>query len=129
LKHAEGALRISLLTPEAKAKLNGDGAKAQGDSHGHWEGRVFSTFYACPACKRNLAELEPRTFSFNSPHGACRTCDGFGVVEGFDPELVLPDLSLSLGGGAVAPWPAAAGPSKDEQQKLPGLFLNKAKLA
>ena len=69
LKHGEGALRISMLTPEAKAKLNGDdnGSKSNGDANGHWEERVFSTFYACPDCKRNLAEVEPRTFSFQQP--------------------------------------------------------------
>ena len=137
LKHGEGALRISILTPEAKARLNGtnagssngSGSNGNGDGNGHWEERVFSTFYACPDCKRNLAEVEPRTFSFNSPYGACRTCDGLATREGFDAELVLPDLLLSLATGAIAPWRGSAGPTKEEQQKLLGGFLAKAKIS
>jgi excinuclease ABC subunit A len=133
LKHGEGALRISILTPEAKARqngTNGDGnGNGNGDGNGHWEERVFSTFYACPDCKRNLAEVEPRTFSFNSPYGACRTCDGLATREGFDAELVLPDLSLSLDTGAIAPWRGASGPNKEDQQKLLGGFLAKAKVS
>jgi excinuclease ABC subunit A len=142
LKHGEGALRISVLTPEAKAKLNGANGNGQpinghangnghtnGNGHEHWEERVFSTFYACPDCKRNLAEVEPRTFSFNSPYGACRTCDGLGIVEGFDSDLVLPDLTLSLAQGAIAPWRGATGPSQEQQDKWLGVFLSKAKLS
>jgi excinuclease ABC subunit A len=51
-----------------------------------------------------VAEIEPRTFSFNSPYGACPLCEGLGVKHGFDPELVLPDPTLTLATGAVAPW-------------------------
>ena len=69
---------------------------------GAWRERLFSTEYACPRCKISYEELQPRTFSFNSPYGACPRCEGLGVNEEFDPELVLPDKSLSLSGGAVA---------------------------
>ena len=132
LKHGEGALRISILTPAAKARLNGsngNGTQPNGDANGHWEERVFSTFYACPDCKRNLAEIEPRTFSFNSPYGACRTCDGLASREGFDPDLVLPDPTLSLSAGAIAAWRGVAGPTKEQQEKMFGGFLAKAKLS
>lgn len=124
LKHGEGALRIAVLTPEAKARLNGEIA----NGNGHWDERVFSTFYACPDCKRNLEEVEPRTFSFNSPYGACRKCDGLGVIEGFDADLVVPDLSVSLEAGAIAPWRGATGASKEKQEKPIASFVAKAKL-
>jgi len=120
LKHGEGALRISYLTPSAKDKANGNS--------GGWQERVFSTLYACPDCKRNLAEVEPRTFSFNSPYGACRSCDGLAAREGFDPELVLPDLSLSLGEGALAPWRGAATTARSQQKQLVADFLAQAKV-
>ena len=131
LKHGEGALRISYLTPEAKAHLNGDRANGNGSADQNsqgWEERVFSTLYACPDCKRNLVEVEPRTFSFNSPYGACRTCDGLASREGFDPELVLPDLSLSLSGGAIAPWRGEAGIRTKRHQELIAAFLTKFKV-
>lgn len=119
LKHGEGALRITYLTPEAK-EANGNGAG--------WQERVFSTQYACPDCKRSLAEVEPRTFSFNSPYGACRSCDGLAAREGFDPELILPDLSLSLSEGAVAPWRGATTAARTKQKKLLSDFLTSVKL-
>lgn len=125
LKHGEGALRISYLTPEAKAQLNGNGVNGNGQG---WEERVFSTLYACPDCKRNLAEVEPRTFSFNSPYGACPTCDGLASREGFDPDLVLPDLTLSLADGAIAPWRGVTGARKKRHQELVASFLAKAKV-
>jgi excinuclease ABC subunit A len=133
LKHGDGALRISVLTPEAKARLNGNsenanGAATNGNGNGHWEERVFSTFYACPDCKRNLDEVEPRTFSFNSPYGACHRCDGLGIVDGFDADLVIPDLAATLSTGAIAPWRGTAVAGKDQQEKAIDTFLQKAKL-
>ncbi len=71
---------------------------------GEWRDRVFSTLYACPNCKISYEELEPRTFSFNSPYGACPACEGLGSREEFDPELILGDENLSLADGLVAPW-------------------------
>ena len=120
LKHGEGALRISYLTPEAKEQANA-GANVNGG--GGWQERVFSTQYACPDCKRNLAEVEPRTFSFNSPYGACRSCEGLAAREGFDPELVLPDLSPSLSDGALAPWRGATKTARTKQKSLVADFL------
>ncbi|GAC1467878.1 MAG: excinuclease ABC subunit UvrA [Isosphaeraceae bacterium] len=75
---------------------------AQTDST--WVDEPLSLILACPACGIGLEEIEPRTFSFNSPHGACPECDGLGSVPFFDPDLILPDRSLSLEEGAVQPW-------------------------
>ena len=122
LKHGEGALRITYLTPEAKA-LQNNSANSDSTPENGWQERVFSTLYACPDCKRNLAEVEPRTFSFNSPYGACRSCDGLGAHSGFDPELVLPDESLSLEQGAIAPWRSASSAARKKQQALLADFL------
>ena len=62
--------------------------------------RVFSSRFACPVSGFSIEEIEPRLFSFNSPHGACPACDGLGVESFFDPELVVPDERLSLADGA-----------------------------
>jgi len=66
--------------------------------------RSFSQHLACLYCNLSFDELEPRSFSFNSPYGACPTCTGLGVRKEVDPELVIPDPALSLLDGAIAPW-------------------------
>ncbi|MFN8521813.1 MAG: excinuclease ABC subunit UvrA [Chloroflexota bacterium] len=68
------------------------------------EEHVYSEQFACVHCNLSLGEIEPRTFSFNSPHGACPTCTGLGHRLEVDPELVLPNKRLSIAEGAVAPW-------------------------
>ena len=65
---------------------------------------VFSTRFACSQCGYSMAELEPRAFSFNSPHGACSNCDGLGVAQYFDENLIVTNPSVSLAGGAVRGW-------------------------
>jgi excinuclease ABC subunit A len=65
---------------------------------------VFSAKFACPVSGFTISEIEPRLFSFNSPHGACPTCDGLGTKLFFDPEMIVPDERKSLRQGAVAPW-------------------------
>jgi len=65
---------------------------------------LFSSKFACPICSYSLSELEPRLFSFNSPVGACPSCDGLGHVTAFDPERVVAFPSLSLASGAVKGW-------------------------
>ncbi len=66
--------------------------------------RLFSERFACPVCGISLPEIEPRTFSFNSPHGACPTCTGLGSQMEFDPDLIVPDRTKSLADGAIKPW-------------------------
>ncbi len=69
---------------------------------------TFSERFACPEHGPSLVELEPRIFSFNSPHGACERCTGLGSQMEIDPELVVPDASLSIEEGALAPWAGSA---------------------
>jgi excinuclease ABC subunit A len=66
--------------------------------------RVFSQSNACSHCGITIGDLEPRTFSFNSPFGACKTCHGLGVKMEFDPDLLIPDKSKSILDGAIIPW-------------------------
>ncbi len=65
---------------------------------------LFSERYACSHCGYSLSELEPRIFSFNNPKGACPGCDGLGVIQHFDPQLVIHNDSISLAGGAIRGW-------------------------
>ncbi|NML42326.1 excinuclease ABC subunit UvrA [Ramlibacter sp. G-1-2-2] len=65
---------------------------------------LFNAKFACPICHYSLAELEPRLFSFNSPVGACPSCDGIGTMEFFDPQRVVAFPELSLAGGAIKGW-------------------------
>ncbi len=75
---------------------------------------VFSSRFACPVSGFTIEEIEPRLFSFNSPHGACPACDGLGIEQFFDPGLVIPDERVSLAAGAVAPWSGAQSPYYDQ---------------
>ncbi len=111
LKHGEGVVQVVYQTREEKEQQDGstsngslNGAAAAYNLENGWHERLFNTRYACPKCKTGVAEVEARTFSFNSPYGACPTCDGMGEIEGFDPELVLPNHKQSITGGAIAPW-------------------------
>src|SRR5690242_4066578 len=69
---------------------------------------TFSERFACPEHGPSLVELEPRIFSFNSPHGACERCTGLGSQMEIDPELLVPDPSLSISEGALAPWASSS---------------------
>jgi len=75
---------------------------------------VFSSRFACPESGFTIEEIEPRLFSFNSPHGACPACDGLGVESFFDAHLVVPDERVTLAGGAIAPWNGAQSPYYDQ---------------
>jgi excinuclease ABC subunit A len=96
LKLAEGILLVLLQDPDADKTNGGDG---------HWDEVIYSEKFACPehpeAC---LEELSPRLFSFNNPYGACRSCDGLGTILEFDPDLIVPDKSVSLENGAIDAW-------------------------
>jgi len=85
------------------------------------ERTIFSAKFACPVSGFTIEEIEPRLFSFNSPHGACPTCDGLGSKMYFDAALVVPDSGISLRDGAVMPWSRAATPSPYYLQTLEGL--------
>ena len=65
---------------------------------------AFSSQFACPLCGYSIADLEPRLFSFNNPAGACQECDGLGVKQYFDPDLVVTDSAASLAEGAIRGW-------------------------
>jgi len=65
---------------------------------------LFSDSYACPVCGYSIQELEPRTFSFNNPAGACETCEGLGVEQFFSPHLVIKNSKLSIAEGAIRGW-------------------------
>ncbi|MBX6746802.1 MAG: excinuclease ABC subunit A, partial [Acetobacteraceae bacterium] len=78
------------------------------------ERTVFSAKFACPVSGFTIEEIEPRLFSFNSPQGACPTCDGLGTQTFFDPMLVVPDDMRSLAEGAIAPWAGASSPYYDQ---------------
>jgi excinuclease ABC subunit A len=68
------------------------------------ESMLFSEKFACPDHGVSLPELQPRIFSFNAPHGACPRCTGLGAQQEIDPDLIVPDPSLSIGEGALVPW-------------------------
>ncbi len=76
--------------------------------------QTYSERFACPVHGPSLIELEPRVFSFNSPHGACPRCTGLGSQMEIDPDLVVPDPSLSIGEGAIAPWAVSASDYYDQ---------------
>jgi excinuclease ABC subunit A len=91
LKLADGAMTVLIQSPEA--------------SKGTWREQIYSERFACADHpEASLEELSPRLFSFNSPHGACPSCDGLGTILEFDPDLIVPDKSLSLENGAVTAW-------------------------
>lgn len=95
LKLADGLVIISSQSPDPRSSTR----------EPSWSDTLFSENYACtvhPEC--SLEDLEPRLFSFNSPYGACPTCAGLGTVFEFDPDLVVPDASLSVADGAIAAW-------------------------
>jgi excinuclease ABC subunit A len=112
LKLAEGLVIVSVNDESTGVKASGavpvmavsQATTLKGKATG-WTDTLYSEKYACPYHpESSLEELEPRLFSFNSPHGACPTCGGLGTVMEFDPDLVVPDQTLSLTNGAVDAW-------------------------
>ncbi|MEX2253528.1 MAG: excinuclease ABC subunit UvrA, partial [Thermoleophilaceae bacterium] len=90
---AEGMVEIELVADDESAEP---------------DVRTYSERFACLHCGTSMPELEPRMFSFNSPHGACERCTGLGSQMEIDPELIVPDPSLSLNDGAILPWSTSA---------------------
>jgi excinuclease ABC subunit A len=124
---AEGIVEIELLPADSSASRPGsagsdetragDGRVAEGPGaqvlKGPSAGKrgevlVFSEKFACLNCGTSMPELEPRIFSFNSPHGCCPRCHGLGFQRVIDPELIVPDPTLSISEGALEPWTKAA---------------------
>ncbi|WP_233216582.1 excinuclease ABC subunit UvrA [Blastopirellula marina] len=100
------------------------------DEHpkGTWVDQIFNTELACVECNLSFIDIEPRTFSFNSPYGTCPKCEGLGICEEFDPDLVVPDKELSLDDGAIAPWRGLAPAAVNKLAKGLDTFLAKHKL-
>ena len=97
IKMSGGAVTVCWLTPDkSNAETKSDPSL--------WDEKLYSTRYACSTCDINYAEVEPRSFSFNSPLGACESCNGLGFAIHFDPAQVVPDRSKSLHDRAVSIW-------------------------
>ncbi len=108
LKLADGIVLVLVAEP-SKDKQNGGEGKAPGlrapGGKDNWEEVIYSEKFACSKHPQaSLEELSPRLFSFNSPYGACKSCDGLGTILEFDPDLIVPDKSVSLENGAIDAW-------------------------
>ncbi len=100
LKLAGGVLLVLVQEPDMKLKTQNSKLKIPAD--GQWTEVIYSEKFACPQHPQaSLEELSPRLFSFNSPYGACAACDGLGTILEFDPDLIVPDKTVSLESGAV----------------------------
>jgi len=118
LKLADG-LAIAEYVDKPLSKSETEGAnKSKNDTH---ERIVFSQRFACPVSGFTIDEIEPRLFSFNAPAGACPVCDGLGSELRFEPDLVVPDSTLSLEKGAVYPWAKTGVSSPYYEQTLESL--------
>ncbi|WP_288900630.1 excinuclease ABC subunit UvrA [uncultured Sneathiella sp.] len=85
------------------------------------ERTMFSSKFACPVSGFTIEEIEPRIFSFNNPYGACTACGGLGTEMFFDPDQIVPDVTLSLREGAIAPWSRSQTPAPYYMQTLEAL--------
>ncbi len=110
---ADGLVEIELVDSPNRANA-GEGKTGKAGKPAKPEILTFSERFACPVHGPSLVELEPRIFSFNAPHGACPRCTGLGSQMEIDPELVVPDPTLSIGEGAIAPWAASASHYYDQ---------------
>ncbi len=115
LRLAEGVVQIEVVSLGDKSGEPGEAAKADAAVESG-EVLTFSQHLARPSDGKSFEELAPRNFSFNSPYGACPHCDGLGTRFEVDPDLVVPDPTLSLAEGAVAPW--ASGHSQYYERLL-----------
>jgi excinuclease ABC subunit A len=110
LKLADGVVLLLLQEPEASKdqgqETTDDGRQKKGERpNTEWQEVIYSEKFACPEHPQaSLEELSPRLFSFNSPYGACTSCDGLGRILEFDPDLIVPDKSVSLEHGAIEAW-------------------------
>ncbi len=89
---------------ETALKLGEGLCVATREADGEWVDTIFSERFACPGCGVSFGELAPRLFSFNSPYGACPSCDGLGTRMELDLDLIIPDKTLTLRDGAIEAW-------------------------
>ncbi|HSJ90876.1 MAG TPA: excinuclease ABC subunit UvrA [Ilumatobacter sp.] len=101
------SLETALRLADGVAEVEIVNREGEHDEVAQPETLTFSQHLACPVCGTSYEEPAPRNFSFNSPYGACETCDGLGTTFEVDPELVVPDPDASLNDGAIAPWRSA----------------------
>jgi len=119
LQMGEGIVMVEVVS---RQEAGGSGQEQNSGAHDTADRQLstanslltFSEHFACPHCHISFEEIEPRTFSFNSPYGACPECSGLGTHQEFDPKLVMPDERLSLDEGAVAPWKRSGSNYKKE---------------
>jgi excinuclease ABC subunit A len=113
VRRGEDGLDRTRLTDSVETALQLGGGVLRvvrrGDDGAADEEQLFSERFACPQCGISLPEIEPRSFSFNSPHGACPYCQGLGTQRQVDPALVVPNPELSIREGAIAPWSKSRG--------------------
>jgi len=104
LKAGKGIVVISTVAQSSKLKAQGKKRPASSLQPPASSDLVFSELYACPTCGFSFEELSPRIFSFNSPYGACPSCDGLGTRFEIDEDLVVPDRERSIREGAITGW-------------------------
>src|SRR3989442_10693295 len=122
LRGAEAEAERSRLTDSVETALRlGEGLALIADSDGKGPERLFSERLACPEGDFSIGDIEPRTFSVNSPHGACPACTGLGTKLEPDPDLVLGNPDLSLNQGGVLPWQKSSGTAQYRMAILEGL--------
>ena len=118
LELSEGIAIAEFADKQLPERATKGANKSKNDTH---ERIVFSSRFACPVSGFTIDEVEPRLFSFNSPAGACPTCDGLGTELKFEPQLVVPDENLSLRQGAIQPWAKTGATSPYYEQTLQSL--------
>ena len=101
-------LAESVEAASAARRRPGRGASRLRDGGDRRPGVALQERFACLECGTSMPELEPRIFSFNSPHGCCQRCHGLGFQRVIDPELIVPDPTLSIAEGALEPWTRSA---------------------
>jgi excinuclease ABC subunit A len=101
LKLADGIVQVLVQEPSRSTQEQ----KSTRAKESEWREVIYSEKFACPKHPQaSLEELSPRLFSFNSPYGACKSCDGLGTILEFDPDLIVPDKSIPLDRGAIEAW-------------------------
>ena len=115
LQLADGIAVLEMADKPLDASQVGGPNTSKNETH---ERVIFSSRFACPVSGFTIDEIEPRLFSFNNPYGACPSCDGLGTELRFERDLVVPDTSLSLRGGAVTPWARTGNTSPYYSQTL-----------